>query len=54
MTTSIKGLPPIHCIKCGEKTDSRDVERTTLSNGRPAVRAVCVVCGRGKFSIGHR
>ena len=42
----------IYCLKCRAKTPSRDVERVTMKNGRPALRAVCVECGTGKYRIG--
>ena len=46
------GSVEIYCLKCRAKTDSRDVEQVTLKNGRPALRAVCTVCGKGKSRIG--
>ena len=42
----------IYCLKCRAKTGSRDVEQVTMKNGRPALRAVCTVCGTGKYRIG--
>ena len=42
----------IYCFKCRTKTGSRDVEQVTMKNGRPALRAVCSVCGTGKYRIG--
>ena len=42
----------IYCLKCRAKTGSRDVEQVTLKNGRPALVAVCSVCGMGKYRIG--
>ena len=42
----------IYCLKCRIKTGSRDVEQVTMKNGRPALRAVCTVCGTGKYRIG--
>ena len=42
----------IYCLKCRAKTPSRDVERVTMKNGRPALRAVCADCGTGKYRIG--
>ena len=35
----------IYCLKCRAKTGSEDVEQVTMKNGRPALRAVCSVCG---------
>ena len=42
----------IYCLKYRSKTGSRDIEQVTLKNGRPALRAVCTVCGTGKYRIG--
>ena len=42
----------IFCVKCKEKTDSRDVQGVTMKNGRPATQAFCTVCGTKKFRIG--
>ena len=41
----------IHFLKCRAKIGSRDVEQVTMKNGRPALRAVCTVCGTGKYRI---
>ena len=51
MTTTEPVL--IHCLKCGARTASRDVEATaTDKQGRPAVKAICVDCGGKKFRLG--
>ena len=42
----------IYCLKCHAKTGSRDIEQVTLKKGRPALRAVCIVCGMSKSRIG--
>ena len=42
----------IYCLKCRAKTGSQDVKQVTMKNGRPALRAVCTVCGTGKYRIG--
>ena len=42
----------IYCVKCKAKTDSTNVEAVTMKNGRPATKAVCAVCGAGKYRIG--
>ena len=42
----------IYCVKCKAKTDSSNVESVTMKNGRPATKAVCAVCGTGKYRIG--
>ena len=51
MTASSESVE-IYCLKCRAKTGSRDIEQVTLKNGRPALRAVCTVCGTGKYRIG--
>ena len=51
MTMSPKSVE-IYCLKCRAKTGSRGVEQVTLKNGRPALRAVCSVCGTVKSRIG--
>ena len=53
MTTTDTEPGPIYCVKCRVKTASRDVERVTMKNGRPALRATCVDCGTKKFRIGR-
>ena len=50
MTTTQANL--IYCVKCKSKTRSRDTEKVTMKNGRPATRAICVDCGTKKFRIG--
>ena len=42
----------IFCVKCKEKTDSKDVTGVTMKNGRPATQAICENCGTKKFRIG--
>ena len=42
----------IYCVRCKAKTDSTNVESVTMKNGRPATKALCVVCGAGKYRIG--
>ena len=42
----------IFCLKCKERTASANVEAVTLKNGRPATKAVCAVCGVGKYRVG--
>ena len=49
---TLPGSVEIYCLKCRAKTGSRDVEQVTMKNGRPALRAVCSVCGTGKYRIG--
>lgn len=45
--------PDIYCVKCKQATGNKDVEAVTMKNNRPATKAVCVVCGGGKFRIGR-
>lgn len=40
-----------HCNKCREKKPVADIVRTTLKNGRPAIRGKCTACGTGIFKI---
>ena len=42
----------IYCVKCKEKTGSRNTQPITMKNGKPATSAICVVCGTKKFRIG--
>ena len=42
----------IYCVKCKVKTATRDLEETTMRNGRAAVKGVCCDCGTRKFRIG--
>lgn len=53
MTVATESVPAIYCVKCKTKTDSKDVEAVTMKNGKPAAKAVCVVCGVNKFRIGQ-
>ena len=40
-----------YCLKCRAEREIENFERTTMKNGRPAVRGKCAVCGRGMFKI---
>ena len=51
MVTPLESVE-IYCLRCRAKTGSQNVEQVTLKNGRPALRAVCTVCGTGKYRIG--
>ena len=42
----------IYCVKCRNRTESRDVVPITMKNGRDATRSICVDCGTRKFRIG--
>ena len=50
MTTTTQKA--IYCVKCKAKTESKDIERVTMKNGRAAAKATCVYCGTKKFRIG--
>lgn len=39
------------CVKCQEKRPIRNPRRVTLSNGRPALKGNCPVCGSGLFRL---
>ena len=43
----------IYCLKCKERTASTNVEAVTMKNGSPATKAVCAVCGVGKYRVGR-
>ena len=42
-----------YCVKCKAKRDMRDPTPVFMTNGRPATRGTCPVCGTGLFKIGH-
>ncbi len=42
-----------YCVKCKEKRTMMDEEATFTSNGTPATRGVCPVCGSGMFRMGR-
>lgn len=43
----------LYCVKCRAKKDvGNNFEKITMKNGRPAIRAVCPVCGTKMFKIG--
>jgi len=41
-----------YCVKCRQKRAMKDVQQTSLKNGRPAMSGVCEVCGTKMFRIG--
>lgn len=41
-----------YCMKCREKRDMKEQEATFTSNGTPATRGQCVVCGTVLFRMG--
>ena len=52
MTTTTEPTNPIYWVKCRTKTESLNVERVTMKNGRSATSAECQDCGTKKFRIG--
>jgi hypothetical protein len=38
----------MYCVKCREKTETRDIRAATAKNRRSMLRGVCVVCGTTK------
>ncbi len=42
-----------YCVKCRTQRDVQDPTPVFMTNGRPATRGVCPVCGAGLFKIGH-
>ena len=45
-------MPTMYCVKCRAKKDVSDVERVTMKNGKPAMKAKCPDCGTQMFKIG--
>ncbi|HUV72605.1 MAG TPA: DUF5679 domain-containing protein [Clostridia bacterium] len=45
-------MPTMYCVKCRAKKDVDDVERVTMKNGKPAMKAKCPDCGTQMFKIG--
>jgi hypothetical protein len=41
-----------YCVKCRQKVEIKNPERTTLKNGKPATKGVCPGCGMKVFRIG--
>ena len=42
----------MYCVKCKDKTATRDATPIVMKNGRDAVQGICAVCGTKKFRIG--
>jgi len=40
-----------YCVKCKEHRPMNHPRRVTLSNGRPALKDTCPVCGSGLFRM---
>lgn len=41
-----------YCMKCKTKRDMSEPQPTTMSNGKPATKGKCPVCGTVMFRIG--
>jgi hypothetical protein len=41
-----------YCVKCKAKREMKDPKKTTLKNGKPAMKGTCPKCGTGMFRIG--
>ena len=42
-----------YCVKCREKVEIKNPEKTELKNGRPATKGECPDCGTKVFRIGQ-
>ncbi len=40
-----------YCVKCGEKVEIKNAEKTEMKNGRPAMKGECPDCGTGVYRI---
>tara|TARA_Y100000310_G_scaffold345555_1_gene466474 strand:+ start:24045 stop:24260 length:216 start_codon:yes stop_codon:yes gene_type:complete len=40
-----------YCVKCKEKREMKDVEKTEIKPGRPAAKGTCTTCGTGMYKI---
>lgn len=34
-----------YCVRCKKKTEMKEAQRVTMSNGKPALKGQCSVCG---------
>ena len=41
----------IYCLKCKERTGTTDLVQFTMTNGRPAEKGKCLVCGSIKNRV---
>ncbi len=41
-----------YCVKCKAKREMKDATSVTLSNGKPAMKGKCPVCGTTIMRIG--
>jgi len=39
------------CVKCKSKAEMKDPQKTTMKNGRNAMKGTCGTCGTGMFKI---
>jgi hypothetical protein len=40
-----------YCVKCKAKREMVNTEKTTMKNGRNAMKGKCKVCGTGMYKI---
>ncbi len=40
-----------YCVKCKAKKQIANEEKTTMKNGKPALKGTCPTCGTGMFKI---
>ena len=40
-----------YCMKCKEKREMKDIEKTEIKPGRPAAKGKCSTCGTGMYKI---
>ncbi len=40
-----------YCMKCKEKREMKDVEKTEIKPGRPAAKGKCTTCDTGMYKI---
>ncbi|MFC1721237.1 DUF5679 domain-containing protein [Patescibacteria group bacterium] len=40
-----------YCMKCKEKREMTEVEKTEIKPGRPAAKGKCSTCGTGMYKI---
>lgn len=41
----------MYCVKCKDKTPTKNLTETTSKNGRPMLRGICEVCGTKKCTF---
>ncbi len=45
-------MSSMYCVKCRAKREDPNAEKTTMKNGKPAMKGKCPVCGTAMFKIG--